>query len=103
MNLTKAEISEIRSRLQAGEKGCDLAKFYGVSDSFISQVKHHKKCVKQIWLTLEEAQQILEAVCIAFGATERMSIGELMEEFAEKVERAEMSKESTREGRHVEE
>lgn len=64
MTLTKYEISEIRSRLQAGEKCCDLAKEFGVSASFVSQIKNNKKCVKQVWLTLEEASVIVHALWV---------------------------------------
>lgn len=64
MSLTNIQISEIRSRLRNGEKGYDLAKEFGVSDSFISQIKHHKKCTKQIWLTLDEAETIEHIIAI---------------------------------------
>ena len=58
MTLTKNQVSEIRLRLANGEKGCDLANEFGVSDSYISQIKSHKRGIRQVWLTLEEAKAI---------------------------------------------
>ena len=58
MALTKNQVSEIRLRLANGEKGCDLANEFGVSDSYISQIKSHKRGMKQVWLTVEEAKYI---------------------------------------------
>ena len=58
MALTKNQVSEIRLRLANGEKGCDLANEFGVSDAYISQIKSHKRGMKQVWLTVEEAKRV---------------------------------------------
>ena len=60
MGLTKKQVSEIRLRTQKGERGCDLAIEFDVSKSLISQIKNRKKCVKQVWLTIEEARELMK-------------------------------------------
>lgn len=62
MALTKNQVSEIRLRLNNGEKGCNLAKEFGVSNGYISQIKSKKKGMKQVWLTVEEAKGIYETI-----------------------------------------
>lgn len=58
MALTNKQVSEIRLRLNGGEKGCDLAKEFGVSNSYVSQIKSRKRGARQVWLTVEEAMEL---------------------------------------------
>lgn len=92
MSLTHREFSEIRMHLNNGERACDLAKEFCVSQSYISQIKSRKKCTKQIWLTLDEAIEILDEMQMPFTKENTMRRLRLLET---RIEQAEVCNERT--------
>ena len=75
MSLKHREVSEIRLRLNNGEKGCNLAKEFGVSNAYISQIKSKKKGTKQVWLTVEEAEKLMKLLdlCVYWLSNNQVS------------------------------
>jgi hypothetical protein len=47
VKLTQNQAEEIRRRLKAGERGCDLARQFGVAQSAISGIKHFKSYIRR--------------------------------------------------------
>ena len=87
MALNKNQVSEIRSRLNAGEKVCNLAKEFGVSQSYVSQIKSQKKGAKQVWLTIEEAKVVNRALAFGLAVSESLRDQNDFEDLAVKIDK----------------